>query len=69
MEKVSVIIPTFNRFNYLLNAIQSVKEQTYKNLEIIVINDKSSQKEYNNYDWEVNNIKIIHLDQNTKYRC
>ena len=66
MEKVSVIIPTFNRFKYLLNTIKSVKEQTYQNLEIIVINDKSRQKEYYDYDWESNNIIIIHLDQNSK---
>ena len=46
MEKVSVIIPTFNRFKYLLNTLNSVKNQTHNNLEIIVINDKSTQKEY-----------------------
>ena len=44
MEKVSVIIPTFNRFKYLMNTIESVKKQTYNNLEIIVVNDKSTQK-------------------------
>lgn len=73
MEKVSVIIPTFNRFKYLLNTIESVKNQTYSNLEIIVINDNSTQKEYYNYDWESHKIIIIHLDQNSKnkfgYAC
>ncbi len=73
LEKVSVIIPTFNRFKYLLNTIESVKKQTYNNLEIIVVNDKSTQKEYYNYDWGAKNIIIIHLDQNTKekfgYTC
>ena len=59
MDKVSVIIPTYNRFKYLLNTIESVKKQTYTNLEIIVINDKSTQKEYYEYDWNSNNIKII----------
>jgi len=39
--KVSVIIPTYNRYNYLLNAINSVKAQNYPNLELIVINDGS----------------------------
>jgi len=66
MEKVSVIIPTFNRFKYLLNTIKSVKNQTYSNLEIIVVNDKSTQKEYYDYDWNANNIIIIHLNKNTK---
>ena len=71
--KVSVIIPTYNRFEYLLNTIKSVKEQTYKNIEIIVVNDKSTQKEYYEYDWNDNNINIIHLENNSKdiygYAC
>ena len=46
IECVSVIIPTFNRFKYLLNTIKSVKEQTYTNIEIIVINDCSTEREY-----------------------
>lgn len=46
MDKVSVIIPTYNRFKYLLNTIKSIKEQTYLNIEIIVVNDKSTEKEY-----------------------
>jgi glycosyltransferase involved in cell wall biosynthesis len=73
MDKVSVIIPTYNRFKYLLNTIKSVKEQTYHNIEIIVVNDKSIEKEYYDYDWDSNNIKIIHLEKNTKdkfgYAC
>jgi glycosyltransferase involved in cell wall biosynthesis len=71
MDKVSVIIPTYNRFYYLLNTIESVKNQTYNNIEIIVINDCSTQKEYYEHYW--NDIKIIHLEKNTKdifgYAC
>jgi len=43
---VSVIIPTYNQFNSLMNSIHSVKEQTYNNIEIIVVNDCSTDKEY-----------------------
>lgn len=64
MDLVSVIIPTYNRFNYLLNAIQSVKKQTYKNIEIIVVNDKSIQQEY--YDYEFTDCVVVHLGQNSK---
>lgn len=64
--KVSIVIPTFNRFKYLLNAIESIKNQTHKNIEIIVVNDRSTQKEYYTYNWEKNNIIIIHLEKNTK---
>ncbi len=64
LEKVSVIIASYNRFKYLLNAIKSVKNQTYKNIEIIVVNDCSTEPEYYSYNFE--DIKIIHLEENSK---
>ena len=44
--KVSVIIPTFNRYKYLLNAFQSVENQDYGKLEVIIINDGSTDESY-----------------------
>lgn len=41
MTKVSVIIPTHNRAEFLRSAIASVIKQTFKNLEIIVADDNS----------------------------
>jgi glycosyltransferase involved in cell wall biosynthesis len=41
MELVSVIIPTHNRKKMLLKALDSVLNQTYKNLEILIIDDFS----------------------------
>lgn len=66
MELVSVIIPTFNRFHFLLNAIKSIKSQTYSNIEIIVVNDCSTEKEYYEYNWKENGVNIIHLQKNTR---
>lgn len=40
--KVSVIIPVYNGANYLREAIDSALVQTYKNIEVIVINDGST---------------------------
>lgn len=40
--KVSIIIPVYNGSNYLCEAINSALAQTYKNVEIIVINDGSN---------------------------
>ncbi len=64
MELVSVIIPTYNRFEYLLNTIKSIKNQTYKNIEIIVINDNSTQIEY--YSHNLNNVFFIHMQDCSK---
>lgn len=41
---VSIIIPVYNGSNYLKEAIESALCQTYKNLEILVINDGSNDK-------------------------
>lgn len=42
MEKVSTIITTHNRLEYLKKAVNSVKNQTYKNIELIIIDDNSN---------------------------
>lgn len=66
IDKVTVIIASYNRFHYLMNTISSVKAQTYTNIEIIVVNDCSTQPEYYTYDFVANGVKIIHLEQNSK---
>lgn len=39
--KVSIVIPVYNGSNFLSQAIDSALEQTYENIEIIVVNDGS----------------------------
>lgn len=40
-KKISVIIPVFNTVNYLSECLESVTGQSYKNLEIVIIDDSS----------------------------
>tara|TARA_B100001057_G_scaffold500730_1_gene617449 strand:+ start:861 stop:1586 length:726 start_codon:yes stop_codon:yes gene_type:complete len=63
--KISVVIPSYNRFNYLLNAVNSVLQQTYKNIEIIIVNDGSTENEYTVHEFP-ENVKIVHLKENQK---
>ena len=66
-DKVSVIIGTFNRWDYLNEAIKSVKNQTYSNIEIIVINDGSTDQEYKNLQ-KPEDVLWIDLPSNSKNR-
>ena len=39
---VSVLIPVYNAGRYLVEAVESIVQQSYSNLEIIIINDGST---------------------------
>ncbi|MGC4387240.1 glycosyltransferase, partial [Streptococcus suis] len=42
MEKVSIIVPIFNTEKYLRECLDSIISQSYTNLEILLIDDGSS---------------------------
>lgn len=43
-HKVSIIIPFYNRFELLFKTLKSVKNQTYKNFEVILVDDCSEEQ-------------------------
>ena len=61
-ELVSIIIPIYNVEKYLTKCIESVINQTYKNLEIILVNDGStdnSKEIIDKYSLIDSRIKVI----------
>lgn len=63
MNKISVIIPVYNSEKYLKKCIDSVINQTYNNLEILLIDDgstDSSSKICDDYSISDKRIKVIH---------
>lgn len=56
--KISVVLPVFNGGEYLREAIQSVLNQTYKNFELIIIDDGSTD----------NSLEIARLTQISDFR-
>lgn len=51
---VSVIVPTYKRADRLEVALRSIKEQTYQNLEILVVNDNVPGS-----DWDYSTVKAL----------
>ena len=61
MEKVSIIIPTYNRKKYIKTAVKSALMQSYKKIEVIVVDDNSNYEisEYlKDFDNKITIIKI-----------
>ena len=64
--KISVIIPTYNRGNIIENSITSVLNQTYINLEVLIVDDGSTDNTKEIIDkFDDKRIKYIKLKENS----
>jgi len=64
---VSVIVLNYNAGELLLNCIESIKKSTYKNLEIIVVDNISTDKSQKACKEKYPDIKLIQNDENFGY--
>lgn len=62
MDLVSVIIPTYNRSEFLVESITSIWKQTYRPIEVLVIDDGSTD----DTKTKVNNLKDKFEEENFK---
>lgn len=63
-SKVSVIIPTYKRSEFLERAIDSVLNQSYSNIEVIIVDDNDPSSNYR-YDTEK---KMLRYQENSKVK-
>lgn len=60
--KISVIIPVYNAEKYLRKCINSIINQTFKDIEIVCVNDGSTDKSLEilkEYSLNIPNIKVV----------
>ncbi|TXE89053.1 glycosyltransferase family 2 protein [Campylobacter volucris] len=67
MSQISIILPTYNVEKYIARALDSCINQTFKDIEIIVVDDFGSDKSIDiakEYASKDKRVKIIHNDKN-----
>jgi len=58
---ISVCMPNYNKVEYLAEAIESVLNQTYKNLELVIADDGSTDGSCDLLDWYENKDKRVNV--------
>ena len=64
--KISYIIPTFNCISWLPAAVSSALEQTHKDIEVVIVNDASTDMTAQYLDWIVKQDKRVKVITNHK---
>ena len=65
MDKVSIVVPVYNVEDCLSYCVESLRQQTYKNIEIILVDDGSTDSSgeiCDQYAREDDRIKVLHIE-------
>ena len=63
-ELISIIVPVYNAEKYLQKCLDSILEQTYQNLEIIIVNDGSTDNSGQIcHEYEQKDSRIIYMEK------
>lgn len=63
MNKVSIIVPVYNTKDYIIRCVDSLVNQTYKNIEIILVNDGSSDNSIDLVNEKYDDDRIVIVNQ------
>lgn len=66
-EKVSIIVPTYNAESYIGRCLEAIINQTYRNIEVIVINDCSTDNSIEiikSYQEQLHDFHVVNLEEN-----
>lgn len=70
MVDISVIIPMYNSENYIYKCIKSVLCQTLKSIEIIIVNDGSTDNSIQELEkFDDKRIKLINIEHRRSGSC
>lgn len=64
-EKISIVVPVYNLEQHIQRCVESICNQTYKNIEIILVDDGSSDNSYKKIQELAKNddrIKVLHQE-------
>ena len=72
MDKVSIVVPVYNVEDCLSYCVDSLRQQTYKNIEIILVDDGSTDHSgeiCDQYAQEDERIKVLHIENGGQSRA
>ncbi|MDO4965233.1 MAG: glycosyltransferase family 2 protein [Lachnospiraceae bacterium] len=64
MAKVSVIIPNYNGIEYIDECLLSLRNQSYKDFDIIVVDNKSTDSSADKIESDYPEVKLVRLEDN-----